>query len=377
MSPNNIQMKPYNTLNSEEKRARLLELLKVFFKLGTTAFGGPAAHIAMMEEEFVQKRKWLDKAHFLDLLSATNLIPGPNSTELAIHIGLVRGGWLGLIIAGSAFILPAFSIVLVLAMLYMSYGNLPVVDSFMAMIQPAVLSIIVLAVWRLVKGDFKNYLKMGIFIAALILNFVFKVPEIPLLLGFIALALLTHLATESRGKLFSVSVIPMLFLSFLKIGSVLYGSGYVLVAFLESEFVIKRHLITSQQLLDAIATGQFTPGPVFTTATFLGYVMGGFGGAIVATIGIFLPAFVLVAVISPYFEKLRHKSLTKRVLLWLNTASIALMASVSMKLAQGSLTNPQSILVFMTALIVQLKFKINTTWIILVAGLLGVLKTLF
>lgn len=351
-----------------------IELAQVFFKLGATAFGGPAAHIAMMEEEFVQKRKWLDKAHFLDLLSATNLIPGPNSTELAIHIGLVRGGVLGLIIAGTAFIMPAFLIVLALAALYMKFGALPVVGSFMAMIQPAVLSVIVLAVWRLIKDDFKNLTKMLIFTSALVLNYVFNIPEIPLLAAYIALGLLYHLAKSKGVKLYSVSVLPMLFLSFLKIGSVLYGSGYVLVAFLESEFVIKRHLITSQQLLDAIATGQFTPGPVFTTATFLGYVMGGFGGAVVATIGIFLPAFVLVAIISPYFEKLRHMAITKHILLFLNTASIALMASVSIKLAAGSLISMESVLVFLAALVMQLKLKMNTTWIILGAGILGIIK---
>lgn len=366
----------YKNLSAAEKRKRHLELAKVFFKLGTTAFGGPAAHVAMMEEEFVQKRKWLDKAHFLDLYSATNLIPGPNSTELAIHIGLVRGGFLGLVIAGTAFILPAFVIVLALAALYVSYGTLPVVGSFMAMIQPAVLSIIVLAVWRLIKDDFKHLTKMLIFFSALVLNLVFKIPEIPLLAGYILMGLVFHYTNEKKGKLYSFSALPMLFVSFLKIGSVLYGSGYVLVAFLESEFVIKRHLITTQQLLDAIATGQFTPGPVFTTATFLGYVMGGVGGAIVSTIGIFLPAFVLVALISPYFEKLRYLSVTKHILLWLNTASIALMASVSIKLAQSSLIGLESLGVFIAALLLQLRFKINTTWIILGSGLLGILKSI-
>lgn len=351
-----------------------LELAQVFFKLGATAFGGPAAHIAMMEEEFVQKRKWLDKAHFLDLLSATNLIPGPNSTELAIHIGLVRGGVLGLVIAGTAFIMPAFLIVLALAALYMHYGALPVVGSFMAMIQPAVLAVIVLAVWRLIKDDFKDLTKMLIFTSALVLNFAFKIPEIPLLAAYIVLGLLYHYGKAKGVKLYSVSLLPMLFLSFLKIGAVLYGSGYVLVAFLESEFVIKRDLITNQQLLDAVATGQFTPGPVFTTATFLGYVMGGFGGAVVATIGIFLPAFVLVAIISPHFEKLRHLAITKHILLFLNTASIALMASVSIKLASGSLVSVEAVLVFMASLFLQLKLKMNTTWIILGAGLIGVMK---
>ena len=310
------------------------EIAKLFLKLGTIAFGGPAAHIAMMEEEVVRRRQWLDHQRFLDLLGATNLIPGPNSTEMAIHIGLVRAGWKGLIVAGSCFILPAMLIVWILAALYVRYGSLPEATFLLYGIKPVIIAIVVQALWGLGKSAVKGLLT-GLVGAAVMSLFFLGMNEILLLFaaGFVVMILENLWRNWKQGTLNIMGALPLwvssvsvatdapmaampaipvtllkLTLFFLKIGSVLFGSGYVLLAFLRADLVDRWHWLTDQQLLDAIAIGQFTPGPVFTTATFIGYVIAGSPGAVLATLGIFFPSFVFVMASSPLIPRLRRSS---------------------------------------------------------------------
>ena len=346
-------MKAYHELNTLEKRERHHEIFKIFLKLGTTAFGGPAAHVAMMEEELVKKRGWITREKFLDLYSATNLIPGPNSTELAIHISYEYGGLLGLFIGGVSFILPAMLIVLSLAFVYVKYGALPELNGILEGIKPVIISIVLMALYRLGKSLLKIRLNVIIFTFSLLLVFL-GLGEISIL---IYTGLIMYLYSNYKSKINSINPFGLLLLGavtndtigkmsnykilavFLKIGSVLYGSGYVLLAFLESEFVNKYGIITEKQLLDAVAVGQFTPGPVFTTATFIGYLIKGFSGAIAATVGIFLPSFLLVWLINPYINKLRNSKAFSSILDGVNLASLALMAGVLMKLGYNSITN--------------------------------------
>ena len=261
-----------------------LEIFKVFAKLGIFAFGGPAAHVAMMEDEIVTKRKWMSKERFIDMYGFTSLIPGPNSTEMAILMGYHRGGMIGLIIAGVSFILPAVLIVLALAFVYVNYGSLPLVAGLFDGVKPVILAIVLQALYRLSKSVLSSFEKVLIFIAVLALSF-FGFSEIPLIL--IGASIYFIIKKMPKNKTFVVEPMSwfLVFLVFLKIGSVLYGSGYVLLSFLETEFVIRYGAMTSQTLLDAVAVGQFTPGPVFTTATFVGYVIAGFPGAIAASAG--------------------------------------------------------------------------------------------
>ncbi len=349
-----------------------LEIFKVFAKLGIFAFGGPAAHVAMMEDEIVTKRKWLSKERFIDMYGFTSLIPGPNSTEMAILMGYHRGGIPGLIIAGTSFILPAVFIVLVFAFIYVSYGTIPVVAGLFDGVKPVILAIVIQALYRLSKSILSSFEKTLIFFTVLAMSF-FGLSEIPLIL--LGSSFYFILKKFPKGKVFMVEPMStmMVFLVFLKIGSVLYGSGYVLLSFLETEFVLRYGAITNQTLLDAVAVGQFTPGPVFTTATFVGYVIAGFPGAIGATIGIFLPSFLLVAIVFPWFEKLRQNKGLSILLDGVNAASIALMASVTIKLGMGTLLGWESILIFLISAILLIKTKINATWLILAGALIGIL----
>jgi len=349
-----------------------LEIFKVFVKLGLLAFGGPAAHVAMMEDEIVTKRKWMSKERFIDMYGFTSLIPGPNSTEMAILMGYHRGGLIGLIIAGVSFILPAVLIVLALAFVYVNYGSLPVVTGLFDGVKPVILAIVIQALYRLSKSVLSSFEKILIFIAVLALSF-FGFSEIPLIL--IGASIYFIIKKMPKNKSFVVEPMSWLlvFLVFLKIGSVLYGSGYVLLSFLETEFVLRYGAITSQTLLDAVAVGQFTPGPVFTTATFVGYVIAGFPGAIAATIGIFLPSFLLVGLVFPWFEKLRKNPILSIVLDGVNVASIALMAAVTIKLGLATLIGWQSIIIFLVSAVLLIKTKLNSTWLILAGSIIGVL----
>lgn len=349
-----------------------LEIFKVFAKLGIFAFGGPAAHVAMMEDEIVTKRKWMSKERFIDMYGFTSLIPGPNSTEMAILMGYHRGGMIGLIIAGVSFILPAVLIVLVFAFIYVNYGSIPVVAGLFDGVKPVILAIVIQALYRLSKTILSSFEKGLLFVAVLALSFL-GISEIPLILIGASVYLL--IKKLPKGKVFVVEPMSwfLVFLVFLKIGSVLYGSGYVLLSFLETEFVHRYSAITSQTLLDAVAVGQFTPGPVFTTATFIGYVIVGIPGAIAATIGIFLPSFLLVGLVFPWFEKLRKNPILSIVLDGVNIASIALMAAVTIKLGLSTIIDWQSAIIFFVSAGLLIKTKINSTWLILAGAIIGIL----
>jgi len=349
-----------------------LEIFKVFAKLGIFAFGGPAAHVAMMEDEIVTKRKWMTKERFIDMYGFTSLIPGPNSTEMAILMGYHRGGMIGLIIAGLSFILPAVLIVLAFAFIYVNYGSIPLVAGLFDGVKPVILAIVLQALYRLSKSVLSSFEKGLIFGAILALSF-FGFSEIPLIL--IGASIYFIIKKLPKNKSFVVEPMSwfLVFLVFLKIGSVLYGSGYVLLSFLETEFVIRYGAITAQTLLDAVAVGQFTPGPVFTTATFIGYVIAGFPGAIAATIGIFLPSFLLVGLVFPWFEKLRKNPILSIVLDGVNVASIALMAAVTIKLGIATIVSWQSAIIFFVSAGLLIKTKINSTWLILAGAIIGIL----
>lgn len=388
----------YKTLSKAEKRKRLLEIAQVFLKLGLVAFGGPAAHIAMMEEEVISKRKWLSRESFLDLLSATNLIPGPNSTEMAIHLGFSHGGPLGLLLAGLCFILPAMAIVLVFASLYLAHGQVSEVEGVLYGMKPVILAVILQALLRLSKTVIKGVLPGVVAGVTLVLYFL-GLPEIPLLILAGAAVMLIKNHDRIRAKLFSLPLLPpvlltgalpgaaeavarlpvtSIFLIFLKIGAFLYGSGYVLLAFLEREFVSGLAVLSSRQLLDAVAVGQFTPGPVFTTATFIGFLLNGYPGAIAATIGIFLPSFLLVYLLNPLVPRMRKSPWLGAMLDGVNAASLALMAAVSVKLGLASLNDAFTIVLTLVSLLIMVRFKVNSFWLILSGGLLGFLvKALF
>jgi chromate transporter len=386
--------KEYYSLTKQDRMKRLKEIVLVFLKLGITAFGGPAAHVAMMEEEIISKRKWISKEKFMDFYGATNLLPGPNSTELAIHLGYERGGILGLILGGVSFILPAMISVIILAVIYGRYGELPEISGISYGIKPVVIAIILQALFRLAKSVLKNLPIIIISVVVIIMSF----------MGFHEILLLAIAGTiimliENRKKLnynklpmfatylpiFSAGInanadkhisLPGIFLNFLKIGSVLYGSGYVLLAFLEADFVERLGLISGEQLIDAVSVGQFTPGPVFTTATFIGYLLNGIPGAILATIGIFLPAFILVGTLNKVIPKLRQSTWFGGFLDGLNAASLALMAVVNWKLGVSAIIDIPTVLLAGISFLLVFRFKINSAWLILGGGLIGYLLTI-
>jgi len=388
-------MSDFSQLPVSEQRQRLKELAIAFLKLGTLAFGGPAAHIAMMDEEFVQRRQWLDRPQLMDMIGFTNLIPGPNSTELAIHIGLERGGWRGLIVAGTCFIFPALVIVWVLAVIYKQYQALPQLNSLLFGIKPVIIAILVQALWKLRTAGIKN-ISTGIILVLTIALFYAGVNELLLLLGSglvvmavknwrslssMPLLILPTLATsetlvtsEIKLENYEPATTGSIFLTFLKIGSVLYGGGYVLLAFLQKELVERSHWLSSQQLLDAVAVGQFTPGPIFTTATFVGYLIGGNSGAIAATVGIFLPSFIFVAVFSRFLEKLRRSILMAGFLDGVNSASLGLMVTVTIQLGQTSLTNFLAVGIVIASSIILFTTKLNSTWLLLIGGAIGLVS---
>lgn len=370
----------------------LNEVFLSFLKMGFIAFGGPAAHIAMMEEEFVNKRKWVSADHFLDLIGATNLIPGPNSTEMVMHLGYERGGGKGLCLATLGFLFPAVCITLILAVLYVRHGDLPELESFVFGVKPAVIAIIITAVWRLGKKSIRSSTHI-ILMAVLVGLYFVGVGEVALLFigGLVGVIIFTIQKGDTRLK--AHSVLPLLFwtsqasqtsgletgqmapwklfLFFIKIGSVLYGSGYVLIAFLEGDLVDKLGLLTQSQLLDAIAVGQATPGPVLSTSTFIGYLLGSYQGALLATLGIFLPSTVFVWFLNKRMEIFRSSKWLSRFLDAINVASLALMLSVSINLAISSLTSWPTVLIAVLSAVLVLRFKISTVYVIGMALILG------
>jgi chromate transporter len=378
---------------SQNDGATLRTLAWVFFRLGAIGFGGPAAHLAMMEEETVKRRKWLTHEQFLDLLGATNLIPGPNSTEMAIHVGYVKADWRGLAVAGMSFIFPAVAITLFFAYLYVHFGTVPQLASFMLGIRTGIIAVILAAAIRLSRPMLKNRSLVTIGLAVTILN-LFHFDEIALLFG----AGLFGMAWENRHRLrqivsslFAVnmpSIIAVLFsavgnesaipvtwfglgLFFLKIGAILYGSGYVLVAFLQGSLVDQYHWLTQQQLLDAIAIGQFTPGPLLSTATFIGYVLLGLPGAAVATIGVFLPSFIFVLLSSPLIPKLRGSAIARGFLNGVNAGALGLMLAVCISLGASSLASAAGWFIFGLTGLVLAVWKLNAAWVVLGSACLG------
>jgi chromate transporter len=359
------------------RRSRLLEVALVFGRLGATSFGGPAAHIALMEDELVRRRGWVTRERFLDLLGAANLIPGPNSTELAIHLGYVRAGFPGLLAAGAAFILPAALSTAALAWAYVRFGALPDAALVLAGVKPVVLVVVLEALWRFGRSLLRTR-RAAILAALATAAAALGVNELALLL---AAGLAAALAGGARGG--RTGAVPLLlplavggaaaatpasagglFLVFLKIGSVLYGSGYVLLAFLRADLVVRLGWLTDAQLLDAVAMGQVTPGPVFSTATFAGYLAGGGWGAAAATVGIFLPAFVLVAASGPFVARLRASARAGAFLDGVNAASLALMAVVTARLGADALGSPASFALAAAAAVL-LRLRVSSAWLVL------------
>lgn len=368
-------------------KGNLKEVATVFFKLGLIAFGGPAAHVAMMEDEVVTKRKWMTREHFLDLMGATNLIPGPNSTEMTMHCGHERAGWKGLFVAGLSFIFPAVVFTTILAYLYVSYGKLPQIEPFLYGIKPAVIAIILSAIFKLGKKALKNWQLAVIGIATVIASLC-GINEITIILagGFIGLLCLgiPQMADKKLSVLIPAFLIPSgialtktvtntkLFFVFLKVGAILFGSGYVLVAYLDAELVEKLGWLTKSELLDAIAIGQFTPGPVLSTASFVGYQVNGIWGALAATLGIFLPSFLFVLILNPIVPRLRKSKLASGFLDAVNISAVGIMIGVTYRLSEEILINWQSITIALISMVLVFYYKkLNAFWIVIIGAVLG------
>jgi chromate transporter len=376
--------------------AALREVGLVFLRLGATAFGGPAAHIALMEDELVSRRRWVTRQRFLDLLGGTNLIPGPNSTEMAMHLGRERAGWPGLVLGGAAFILPAFLLVLVLAALYRRYGALPRAEVALYGIKPVIIAVIAQAVWVLGRSAIKNR-GLALLAIADTSAAALGVHELLVIFGAGVLALAPALARRrppspaalwplaspgalaAAGALAPVAAAPAvglfpLFLVFLKIGAVLFGSGYVLVAFLRADLVQRLGWLSEAQLLDAVAVGQATPGPVSTTATFIGYLLGGLPAAAAATAGIFLPAFVFVAASAPLLARMRGSATAGAFLDGVNVGSLAAIALVSWQLGRAAIVDPLTAIIAGLSLVLLLWRRVSSLWLILAGGAASLLR---
>ncbi len=387
-----------NSKRTSPPPGRLAEVAKLMLRLGFTAFGGPAAHIGMMHDETVKRRKWLTDQQFLDLIGATNLIPGPNSTEMSIHLGYLRAGWRGLIVGGACFIGPAMLIVLACSWAYVEYGALPQAQWLLYGVKPVVIAVVVQALWTLGRKAVSGVLT-GIVTAGVIAGYYLGVNEIVLLLASGVIVMLVRNASRLRGAIAGSFVGPLpflqfgaaadttataatvagfslstLFLKFLKIGSVLYGSGYVLLAFLRSDFVTELGWLTDQQLIDAVAIGQVTPGPVFTTATFIGYVLGDVPGALLATLGIFLPSFIFVAISNPLIPRMRRSPWVGAALDGVNAGSLGLMAAVTWQLGRASLIDPLTIALAVVSAVALLRFRVNSVWLIAGGAAAGLVK---
>ncbi|HVN85727.1 MAG TPA: chromate efflux transporter [Candidatus Binatia bacterium] len=367
----------------------LREIAGLFLRLGTTAFGGPAAHIAMMEDEVVRRRRWMTRERFLDLLGATNLIPGPNSTEMAIHIGHHRAGWAGLAVAGTCFIVPASLVTLALAWAYVHFGTRPQAEALLYGVKPVIIAIVVQALWGLSRTAVKTGPLAGLAALTVAAN-IAGLNEFAVLLGAGVAAVIMR-AIDARGRFAALStwgtgigpvaatavaaVTPFsligLFLFFLKVGAILFGSGYVLLAFLRADLVDHWHWLTDRQLLDAVAVGQVTPGPVFSTATFIGYHLGGVRGAAVATVGIFLPSFFFVALSGPLVPRLRRSPTAGAFLDGVNVGSLALMAVVTFRLGQAAVVDLATLLLAVASAALLLRLRVNSVWLVLGGALIG------
>ncbi|HET6460691.1 MAG TPA: chromate efflux transporter [Syntrophales bacterium] len=390
----------YTSTNSQKSWSSVGEVARLFLKLGTIAFGGPAAHIAMMQDEVCHRRRWMSEQRFLDFLGAANLIPGPNSTEMAIYLGYERAGWRGLIAGGVCFILPAMFIVMALAWAYVKYGATPQAVWLLYGIKPVIVAIIFQALLRLIRTAVKGTLLavVGVLILCLyLMNF----SAVALIFGsgLLVMAIQNGWRFWCQGQSgnASLSLLPTLglplaqnaatilvpfnpatmFLTFLKIGSVVFGSGYVLLAFLRNDFVHGLGWLTDHQILDAVAVGQFTPGPVFTTATFIGYLLGGTHGALLATAGIFLPSFFFAAAIFPLVEVIRRSPWASAFLDGVNVGALGLMAGVTWQLGRTAIVDWPALALALMSAFVLFRFKINSCWIVLAGGAIGLLYRLF
>jgi chromate transporter len=376
--------------SSKEDRGGLGELALVFLRMGATAFGGPSAHIAFMESELVRRRGWLTHERFLDLLGAANLIPGPSSTELAIFIGFERAGWIGLLVAGTCFILPAAFLVGAIAFAYVRFGSLPQIGGVLYGVKPVVIAVIAQALWGLAPKAVKSRVLAAIGVLGCAAS-ALGVNALAVLVGagLLSMGVRGVGTTKTKGApvavwgaiaggssiataTASVGLFP-LFLAFLKIGAVVFGSGYVLLAFLRADLVERLHWLTESQLLDAVAVGQVTPGPVFTTATFIGYLIAGTRGAIVATVAIFLPGFVLVAAIRPLVARVRRSAVASAFLDGVNVAALALMAVVSVQLARAAIVDVIAAAIAVVSAVLLLRFKVNATWLIAGGAAVGMI----
>ena len=392
---------PHTVENPPSRREALRELALLFLRLGTLAMGGPAAHIAMMEDEVVRRRRWMTHERFLDMLGVCNLIPGPNSTEMAIHIGQLRAGFAGLVVAGACFILPAAAIVLAIAWMYVRFGTMPQAVGLLYGIKPVIIAVVLQALWGLGRTAIKSRLLAVLAIIALIASLL-DVNDMVVLLGggFVMLAIraledraaaratlaaipVAARASGAKGAALAAAAVAVpfslttLFLFFLKVGAVLFGSGYVLLAFLRTDLVDRLRWLTEAQLLDAVAVGQITPGPVFTTATFIGYILGGFRGAVVATIGIFLPSFFFVSISGPLIPHLRRSPLAGAFLDGVNVGAWALMAAVTLFLARSAIVDLTTMLLAISSAFVLIRYRVNSAWLVLGGGLIGLAMTLW
>ncbi len=372
----------------QSRRSELRGLTMLFLRLGTIAFGGPAAHIAMMEDEVVRRRGWLSHGSFLDMISACNLLPGPNSTEMALHIGQRRAGLAGLATAGLSFVVPATLITIALAWAYVKFGSMPQISGILYGIKPVMIAIVAQAIWRLGRSVLRTRLLIIVTIMAVAAAFA-GMNEIVLLFAAGAVTVAanrikgtlgaTVIPVITSGPVAAIAAVPFslggLFLIFLKIGAIMFGSGYVLLAFLQTDLVERTHWLTQAQLLDAIAIGQITPGPLSSTATFAGYLLGGVPGAIAATVGIFLPAFCLVTISGPMLERLRRSPLAGAFLDGINAGSFALMVEVTWQLGRAAVVDLTTLTLILVSTILLLRFRLNSAWLILLGGAAGAFTT--
>lgn len=388
-----------DTASTATKHSHLREVILFFTRLGLTAFGGPPVHVAMMEEELVSRRKWLDRQHFLDILAAVNFIPGPNSTETAIHLGLIRAGIPGLIAAGVCFITPAMLIILPIAWLYCRYGAMPEVAPALRGVAAAVVAVVFAALLRLLAPMKRDPLAITIASLSCLAGFLLhETPQFqPELLILFAASIVGTLVRLWKSKtplpmlsIFGAGMIQLA-LVFLKIGLTLFGSGYLLINYLQTNFVDQRHWLSQQELIDAIAVGQFTPGPLLTTATFVGFLIGhnifhggnigGLIGGLTATVAIFLPSFLLIGLCAPVLQKLRSKPAARGALDGMNAAVVGLLVVIAIRLAWVAVRYPASgridpvnTVIFLASLLLLLRFELNATWLILISGIIGVVR---
>lgn len=373
-----------------ETHSRLPEIFRLFLRLGVTGFGGPAAHLALMEREAVEKRGWLNHEEFLDLVGGCNLLPGPSSTQVAMALGYTRAGWAGLVVAGACFILPATLATLALAWAYVRYGHLPQVAGLLYGAKPVMVAIVAQAVWRLGRRALRHW-TMALLGAACCAAAFAGAPPVAVLLAAGGLVLVIRLQRKGPARAAGFVLLPVstasgaaglglgsIALVFAKLGVVVFGSGYVLLAFLQADLVDRLHWVTGQQLLDAVTAGQVTPGPVFATATFLGYLLGGWQGAAVATAAIFLPSFLMAAMVGALAGRLRQSPLAGPFLDGVNVAAVALMAEVGFALGRAALVDGWSWALGLASAALLIVFEVNATWLILAGAAAGILlRSLF